>query len=72
MERDNRYRSWYPIARCFKLWDLDMRDFHNGLIRFWIKGNHIIVIGSPYSNYAHHKPKNVLPIDIKEKNTNED
>lgn len=65
MEKGNRDKSWLGLAKCFKLWDLEMRDFHNGLIRFWIKENHIIVIGSPESNYAHLRPKNITPIDIK-------
>ena len=67
MKQNNKYESWFQIAKCFKLWDLDMRDFHNGLIRFWIKENHIIVIGSPDSDYSHYKPSDILPIDIKKK-----
>ena len=65
MEKKNREESWLGLAKCFKLWELEMRDFHNGLIRFWIKGNHIIVIGSPESKYAHYKQKYIIPVEIK-------
>ena len=64
MEKNSKEKSWLGLARCFKLWELEMRDFHNGLIRFWIKGNHIVVIGSPESKYAHYKPKDISPIEI--------
>ena len=65
MEKKNREKSWLGLARCFKLWELEMRDFHNGLIRFWMKENHIVVIGSPESKYAHYKPKDIIPVEIK-------
>ena len=67
MEKVNRYKPWLRLATCFSLWDLDMRDFHNGLIRFWIKENHVIIIGSPESNYAHYKPKEIIPVDMAKK-----
>eukprot|EP00795_Rhopilema_esculentum_P004726 gene4726-21025_t len=67
MTKEERYDNWLRVATCFRLWDLDMRDFHFGLIRFWIKNNHVIVIGAPESNYAHHKPKNIKPVEILKK-----
>ena len=65
MEKNNTESSWLGLAKCFKLWESEMRDFHNGLIRFWIKENHIIVIGSPESKYAHYKPEEIIPIEFK-------
>ena len=67
MEKNNKEESWLGLARCFKLWESEMRDFHSGLIRFWMKENHIIVIGSPDSKYAHYKPKEIIPIEIKKR-----
>lgn len=67
MEKKDKYQTWMELATCFKLWDLDVRDFHNGLIRFWIKDNHIIIIGTPDSDYAFHKPKDIHPVEIKAK-----
>ena len=67
MEKNDYFNTWLRLAKCFKLWDDDFRDFHYGLIRFWIKENHIIVIGSPESRYAHYKPKNIIPVEIKER-----
>ena len=64
MEKKDTYKSWLKIAKCFRLWDLDVRNFHNGLIRFWIKQNQMIVIGFPTSDYAHYKPEDILPVDI--------
>ena len=40
------------FLQCLHLWDLDPRGFHNGLWRFWLKHNHILVMGSPYSSYT--------------------
>ena len=65
MEKKDADVSWLKIAKCFRLWDLDVRNFHNGLIRFWIKQNQMIVIGFPASDYAHYKPEDILPVDIK-------
>lgn len=65
MEKNKTYATWTQIAKCLEIWDLDARDFHNGMIRFWIKGNHIIVIGVPNSNYASYKPNNIKSVEFK-------
>ena len=65
-EHKTDYDTWYNVARCFKLWDLDVRGLHNGMWRFWIKENMIFVVGtlSPYYIY---KPKDVIPIFMAKK-----
>jgi beta-1,2-N-acetylglucosaminyltransferase len=64
MEKHNDYGTWMEIAKCYHLWDLDARGFHKGLWRFWINGNHLMVIGVPFSPYRKYKPDNVTPIKL--------
>lgn len=59
------YQTWMQVAKCFRLWDLDARGFHNGLWRFFMKSNHILVVGVPYSPYSKYKPSSVSPIYLK-------
>lgn len=65
-KQEGDYETWNNVARCFKLWDLDVRGFHKQMWRFWMKRSHVIVIGmsSPYSKY---KPGGVTPIFIEKK-----
>lgn len=60
------YETWNNIARCFKLWDLDVRGFHRQMWRFWMKENRMFVVGTS-SPYAKYKPENVQPIFIEKK-----
>ena len=62
-DRERDWETWNSIARCFKLWDLDVRGFHKQMWRFWMKGNRIIVVGMS-SEYARYKPSNVKPIFV--------
>ena len=62
-----RFEHWYSLAGCFKIWDLNPRDFHYGLIRIWHKDNHIVFIGAPESPYSRYKPKHVKPIYLPRK-----
>eukprot|EP00112_Aurelia_sp_Birch-Aquarium-sp1_P004363 Seg1493.5 transcript_id=Seg1493.5/GoldUCD/mRNA.D3Y31 product="Protein O-linked-mannose beta-1 2-N-acetylglucosaminyltransferase 1" protein_id=Seg1493.5/GoldUCD/D3Y31 len=43
MEKVTSWDTWLGLARCFKLWDLDVRGYHKGMWRFWYKENHIIL-----------------------------
>ena len=61
-EMAQRYGYWLSLAACFKIWDLDQRGFHYGLIRISFKDNHIIFIGAPASPYSRYKPKRIKPI----------
>lgn len=72
METRTSFDTWSALAGCFKIWDLDVRGFHNGMWRIWAKENHVIFVGVPYSPYAVHKPENITPIYIPKKKKNED
>ncbi|XP_064626979.1 protein O-linked-mannose beta-1,2-N-acetylglucosaminyltransferase 1-like isoform X2 [Lineus longissimus] len=62
MANTTHYTNWQHIAKCHHLWDLDVRGFHKSMWRFFLKGNHILVIGVPASPYAINKPQNIQPI----------
>lgn len=55
--------TWLNLAKCFKLWSVDVRGVHKHMWRFWLQENHVIVVSnrSPYFIY---KPKDVEPIFI--------
>ena len=63
------YETWNNVARCFKLWDLDVRGFHKQMWRFWIKESQMFVVGSS-SPYFKFKPEGVTPIFIKKRSRN--
>ncbi|XP_046860055.1 protein O-linked-mannose beta-1,2-N-acetylglucosaminyltransferase 1-like [Xenia sp. Carnegie-2017] len=67
MKHANDWTTWNNIARCLRIWDLDARGFHKSMWRLWLKGNHVLIVGSPASPYAKHKPINVKPIFIPKK-----
>ncbi|EDO45873.1 predicted protein [Nematostella vectensis] len=64
MKQHGDWKTWNNVARCFRMWDLDVRGFHKSMFRFWIKENHIIVVGCPSSPYCVHKPANISPISM--------
>lgn len=70
-ERSGDYETWINVARCFKLWDLDVRGFHKQMWRFWIKENRIFVVGTS-SPYVIYKPEHVTPIFIPKKKKDQD
>ena len=55
------------IARCFRMWDLDVRGFHKITWRFWIKKNHILAVGCPASEYCKNKLQELEPIYLPNK-----
>ena len=63
---DNIYdfTTWYNVAKCFKIWDLDPRGFHKSLWRLWFNGNHVLIVGCPASPHCIHKPSSLQPIYI--------
>lgn len=63
------FKTWRNIARCFRMWDLDNRGFHESAWRFWIKKNHVIAIGCPASIYCKNKPEYLEPIALPDKVT---
>ncbi|CAD5116976.1 unnamed protein product [Dimorphilus gyrociliatus] len=60
------WSSWKTLAKCFHLWDIDLRGVHRGAIRIFLKKNHIIFVGVPLSPYSKFKPKALKPISIQE------
>lgn len=67
MDHPTDWITWSALAKCLKIWDLDVRGFHKSMWRLWIKGNHVLIVGCPASPYCHHKPSNVTPIFIPKK-----
>lgn len=58
------FQTWLHVAKCFRIWDLDARGYHNSMWRFFWHQKHILVIGVPHSPYSHLKPPNITPISI--------
>lgn len=52
MDNHQDYESWLQIAKCFKIWDLDARGYHKSMWRFFLKSNHVLVVGVPNSPYS--------------------
>ncbi|XP_060562976.1 protein O-linked-mannose beta-1,2-N-acetylglucosaminyltransferase 1-like isoform X2 [Ruditapes philippinarum] len=61
------FETWKQIAKCYKLWDLDVRGFHKSMWRQYLKGKHLVIIGAPASPYAEFKPADIPPIDLESK-----
>ncbi|XP_054162791.1 protein O-linked-mannose beta-1,2-N-acetylglucosaminyltransferase 1-like isoform X2 [Oppia nitens] len=61
------YATWLAVAKCFKIWDLDPRGYHNSMWRFFYKQNQILVVGVPNSPYSSFKPSHVTPIYLEDK-----
>lgn len=40
------YDSWLILAGCWQIWDLDARGFHKDVWRLYMRGHHVIVVGS--------------------------
>lgn len=47
-EDKNLFRT---LAKCFMIWDLDVRGHHHGLWRFTCQDNHILMFGVPITRY---------------------
>ncbi|XP_012289992.1 protein O-linked-mannose beta-1,2-N-acetylglucosaminyltransferase 1 isoform X3 [Aotus nancymaae] len=62
MEKDDDFTTWTQLAKCFHIWDLDVRGNHRGLWRLFRKKNHFLVVGVPASPYSVKKPPSVTPI----------
>ena len=67
MEAADDFTTWNNVASCLRMWDLDARGFHKSMWRFWLKKNHVLVVGCPASEYCSHKPVEVKPMYIPEK-----
>ena len=64
MEFPGDFKTWQSMASCLRMWDLDARGFHKSMWRFWLKKNHVLVIGCPASVYCSYKPAEIKPLYI--------
>lgn len=64
MESANDFTVWKHIAKCYHIWDLDVRGFHKSMWRLFLKGNPVILVGCPASVYSEFKPSDVQPIRV--------
>lgn len=62
METLTDFTTWSMLAKCFHIWDLDVRGFHKGMTRIFLKNHHLIIIGTPASPYSLSKSANIIPI----------
>ncbi|XP_076440231.1 protein O-linked-mannose beta-1,2-N-acetylglucosaminyltransferase 1-like isoform X2 [Babylonia areolata] len=52
MDSETDFTVWKYIAKCYHIWDLDVRGFHKSMWRLYLKGSHVIIIGWPASAYS--------------------
>ena len=64
MKDNEDWLTWKNVAKCLKIYDKDPRGYHKSMWRMWLKGNHVLIVGSPASPYAKHKPNDVIPISM--------
>ena len=62
MEKDDDFTTWTQLAKCLRIWDLDVCGNHRGLWRLFQKKNHFLVVGVPASPYLMKKPPSITPI----------
>ncbi|XP_033636550.1 protein O-linked-mannose beta-1,2-N-acetylglucosaminyltransferase 1-like [Asterias rubens] len=65
MYNENDYDTWLALAKCFRIWDLDARNYHKASWRLFMKENALFIVGFPASPYAKYKPADVKPIYLK-------
>ena len=56
------FEVWKFVAKCLKVWDLDVRGFHKSMWRLFIKGHQFLVVGNPASPYSKSKPLDIVPL----------
>ncbi|XP_070563050.1 protein O-linked-mannose beta-1,2-N-acetylglucosaminyltransferase 1-like [Ptychodera flava] len=67
MSQEQDYETWTELAKCFHIWDLDVRGFHKAMWRMFMKKNALFIVGVPASPYSRYKPASVTPIYLKKK-----
>lgn len=72
MTTSSDFRTWKNLAKCYKLWDLDVRGFHKSMWRQYLKDKHIVIVGVPASPYSDLKPSDVTPILLEDKEKKKD
>nr|XP_006825422.1 PREDICTED: protein O-linked-mannose beta-1,2-N-acetylglucosaminyltransferase 1-like [Saccoglossus kowalevskii] len=72
MSHEQDYETWTELAKCFHIWDLDVRGYHKATWRMFMKKNHLFIIGDPASQYSKYKPSFVTPIYLQKKEEKKD
>ncbi|XP_077980991.1 protein O-linked-mannose beta-1,2-N-acetylglucosaminyltransferase 1-like [Glandiceps talaboti] len=67
MAQEQDYETWSELAKCFHIWDLDVRGYHKSMWRMFMKKNALFIVGDPASPYSKYKPATVTPIYLKKK-----
>ena len=62
MDHATEFTTWKQVAKCFHIWDLDVRGFHKSMWRLFMRGSHLLVIGVPASPYSKYMPTGITPI----------
>jgi len=52
MENPKDFTTWLQVAKCFRIWDLDARGYHNSMWRMRMKGSDVMIVGVPNSIYS--------------------
>ena len=60
MQHDTSTDVFLNLAKCLKIWDVDVRGLHKGSLKLYINKAPVIFIGSPASPYSIHKPQSVI------------
>lgn len=58
------FHNWLKLAKCWRIWDLDVRGQHRASWRLFLGGNPVIVVGHPDSPYSRYKPAGLQPFKI--------
>lgn len=66
MPHPTDFTTWKQLAKCYHLWDLDVRGFHKSMWRLYLNGTPVILVGVPASPYHSHKPDSVKPFALEE------
>ena len=64
MKDETDFETWNSVAKCLRVWDLDVRGVHKSSWRFLVKSTPFFVVGAPASPYAVYKPDNIAPLFI--------
>ncbi|XP_075912954.1 protein O-linked-mannose beta-1,2-N-acetylglucosaminyltransferase 1 isoform X2 [Petromyzon marinus] len=64
MESEEHWETWRQLAKCWGIWDLDLRGLHRGMWRLHHSSHHLMVVGVPHSPYSVYKPDSVKPIEL--------
>jgi len=64
MKNANDFNTWKSIAKCLKIWDLDVRGVHQCSWRLYVKGAPLLIVGVPASPYSIFMEPNIKPLFI--------